>query len=199
MNRRCWWFVLFVVVPLLAYAASFSWMPDKHLAQPRTGEPTFGLRIDLTPAEQTVAVGQNVSFDVAITNLGPDPMEIVRPLDGSEARWQQPYHDFLAERVDGVKLRWTMVGGRPAKMNALSRDDVIHLKKDDKVDPRTGSAADYLKKVKFDHPGVYRVWYLYVFERVSNARNLNGEPYQAQYVNRGVYTSNAVTVTVTGP
>jgi hypothetical protein len=196
MKRWRFLFALLLTMPLLAFAASFSWMEDDKPPDPRMENIAHGLRIDLMPAEQTVSVGQNIELQVSFFNAGPDPMEIIRPLDGSEARWQEPYHDFIARREDGTKLRWMLVGGRAAKMKALTRQDIMRLEAGKSIDPRVGDASAYLEKINFDRPGTYEVWYLYYFERVSDSRDVVGQPANAAYVNHGVFTSNAVKVIV---
>ena len=150
----------------------------------------------LEPATQTVKAGAAVQFKVSFLNLGPDPLQVVRPVDGSEARWQQPYHDFIAKREGGGTLRWMMIGGRSARMAALAEADLITLKKGESRDPRQGPHAEYLKSVSFREPGAYQVWYLYVFERVTVTHDIDGTPVPAPTALRGIFTSNAVTVHV---
>jgi len=186
--------VLTVLVPLLALAGSFSWLPDAPAPGPRAVDLIHGLRINLEPAEQTVKVGDVVNFKVVFLNQGPDPIRIVRPLDGSEARWQQPYHDFIAKRNGGEARRWSLLGGRPARMAALSAADVIVLKKGESADPRQGPYAEYLKTVSFRDAGTYQVWYLYVFERVNDSHDIDGTPADVSTALRGIFTSNAVKV-----
>ncbi len=196
MKRRVLLAALCVLLPVLAFAATFSWLPDRDNPPPRTENLVHGLRIMLEPADQTVKVGEVVNFKVSFFNLGPDPLQVIRPIDGSEARWQQPYHDFLAKRENGEVLRWMLMGGRPARMRALSNNDVLPVKKGESIDPRQGPYADYLKSVSFREPGTYEVWYLYVFERVTATHDIDGAPAAVPTALRGVFTSNAVKVVV---
>lgn len=196
--RRKWFFLALVLcaAPLLALAAPFSWLPDAQAPAAAEEPLTHGLRVELKPATQTVKVGQEVSFEVSFVNNGPDEIEIIRPLDGSEARWQQPYHDFLASRDGGPTLRWTMVGGRGPRMAALSRGDVVTIEDQGRVDPRQGPHSNYLQKITFAEPGTYRVWYLYFFERATARWDIDGTPASVPHALHGTFTSNAVTVKV---
>ena len=199
MTRRIVFLTLVMAIPLLAWAATFSWLPDAQAPKPSTEEMTHGLRIDLKPKTQTVKAGEEATFKVMFYNLGPDPIQVIRPLDGSEARWQQPFHDFLARRDGGETMRWMMVGSRPARMKALSVEDVIKIEDEATADPWQGPYCDYLKKIRFDQPGTYEVWYLYYFERVNESRDIAGTPADVPRALRGIFTSNAVKVVVQAP
>jgi len=197
MNRRiCLVVLVFSLIALPALAGVFSWLDDPQAPGPRSEAVAQGLELTLAPPQMTVKASEPVHLSIAFANKGPYPLKIVRPLDGTEARWQQPFHDFLAQPEGGATLRRMLMGGRAAKMQALAEDDLLNIEPAQALDPRTGAYAEYLQRIVFPQPGTYKVWYLYAYEAASHSRDVQGQPADDAGAVRGTFTSNAVTVIV---
>lgn len=97
----------------------------------------FDLRIRLHPPENLrQSLKERVHLRGALVNFSDNPTFAIRPGDGSESGWREPYIHYSAERWDGKS--WNKVEPRPIGRCGLYApgwsQDVVRLHKGDTLE-----------------------------------------------------------------
>jgi hypothetical protein len=103
--------VLFAIVRAILYEYKWREQPDANT----------GVTLELSPARQTVKIGDEPTFTVTRVNQGPEEVALVEPGDGSTDGWRTP------------RIAWSYAppferSYRCGNINALRRGSVFRLK-----------------------------------------------------------------------
>ncbi len=142
-----------------------------------SSEGPSGLHLRLfEPTETTVKIGERVRLRGLLTNRSRNSMLVVKPGDGSESGWREPYVYYSARRwTDG---RWQEVErqpiGRCGLYNADWTKDVVTLKPGQSLE-----LGDWLPDLESSFkltPGKYRFCLHYRYSQGGNKESKAGFP-----------------------
>lgn len=162
-NRRRWWKVWLLVLAALPLLGS--------------SESPPGLQVRLfEPAERSIKVGERVRLRGQLSNRSGSQVLVVKPGDGSESGWREPYIYYSAQRWrDG---RWEEVErqpiGRCGLFNSDWTKDVVALKPGQSLE-----LGDWLPDLESSFqldPGKYRFYLHYQYSQGANKESKAGFP-----------------------
>jgi hypothetical protein len=155
------------------------------------------LELDLTGPVKRSPV-QELELRLTFHNRSPQPLTVVRPLDGTLEHMRDPGYDlYLRDESNGKLYRWAFVGGRCGNVNAIDKSDYVSIP----AGARRSKVADngwasHLRTAGIGRPGAYTLWVVYRFCSFKPRGVPLGSDLVETSAVRGVYASNALGVVV---
>ena len=126
------------------------------------------------PAETVQVLGHALQLEAVLINRSSRPIKVVKPGDGSESGWREPYLFYTAERRKGEM--WEQVPAQPifrcGLFNTNWPNDVVVLKSGESLPLNSGLVA--LQTVFALSPGVYRFRLHYRYSQGKNDESRAG-------------------------
>ena len=162
---------------------------------PSSVPPVDPLVLELRgPAKRRV--DEPLDLELRFVNRGPDPLVVMRALDGSLERWQSPTWDLYLRDPRGVIHRYGYRGGRCGNVNPIGADDYVELAPGQTRADVVGGWSAHLATGTIAVPGEHRVWVVYSFCGFGPRSGTLGPDLLRADVHATVVASNALTIRV---
>jgi hypothetical protein len=154
------------VIASVLLAISFTGCDDSRKneeADVAVGPPRGGLTVEIVPPLQAVAPRCFTFLTVRFRNLGPRPVGILKPLDGSEHCLLMPYYRFNVTDPDGgllERLPRECAFWGPWPANEWPQDQLVEIQPGATLDVET-----YLP-YRFGREGPHTIDFEYVYEPI---------------------------------